>query len=343
MISHAITFASGQTTYYYFDATAQDMLQLADPKSCIVITDTNLADLYREELASYRVLHFPAGESHKNLETLGRLAEELLQAGAHRRTLLVGFGGGVVTDLTGYLAASFMRGIRVAFVPTTLLAQVDAAVGGKNGVNIGLNKNMLGTVSQPAFILFAHQWLWSLPELHWKSGMAEVIKYGFIADTRILNLLQTTGLISLQKQPEKLVELVKGCVEVKNKIVRADEHETGVRCILNFGHTAAHAFELLHELPHGFAVGLGMRVAMRLSEIHLGLDAYAAIQLKELLERFGLPASLRADKNKVMEILLRDKKRHDAGIDYVLLEKPGIAVTKTLQEADIREALSVLD
>jgi 3-dehydroquinate synthase len=342
MTSHAITFTSGDTTQFHFDASAQDMLSLAPPASSIIITDDNVASLFQTELSPYRVLSFPAGEEHKNMAAIGRLAEQLLAAGANRQTLLLGVGGGVVTDVSGYLAASFMRGLPFAFVPTTLLGQVDAAIGGKNGVNLGMHKNMLGTVRQPRFVLFASSWLSLLPEQHWSAGFAEVIKYGFIADTRILSLLQESSLARFQKQADALGELLKGCVDVKNKIVHADEKEDGIRRILNFGHTAGHAFERLLDLPHGHAVGLGMRVAMRLSEKHAGLGPDAAEQLCSLLAQFGLPTTLEFDEDAVMELLLGDKKRSDAGIDYVLLEKPGVAVIKCLQAVEIREALWVL-
>jgi 3-dehydroquinate synthase len=247
-----------------------------------------------------------------------------------------------VTDVTGYLAASFMRGVPAAFVPTTLLGQVDAANGGKNGENLGLHKNMLGTVRQPAFVLFIAEFLGSLPEEHWRAGFAEIIKYGHIADARILTLLQEADLAFFQKRPENLSELVEGCVSVKNKIVHADEQESGIRRILNFGHTAGHAFERLCELPHGYAVGLGMRVAVQLSEQHCALSADTGIQLRRLLEKFGLPVTCPHDEDAVMELMLKDKKRGADGIEYVLLERPGVAVTKTLQAAEIRPALQVL-
>lgn len=342
MTSHAITFSSGDSTQFHFDASVKDIGSLAPPSSSIVVTDENVGRQFKSDLAPYRVLSFPAGEEYKTIATVELLAEQLLAAGANRKTLLLGVGGGVVTDVAGYLAASFMRGLPFAFVPTTLLGQVDAAIGGKNGVNLGMHKNMLGTVRQPRFVLFTPEWLSSLPEQHWCGGFAEIIKYGFIADTRILSLLQESSLARFQKQPDVLSELVKGCVDVKNKIVHADEHEDGIRRILNFGHTAGHAFERLLGLPHGHAVGLGMRVAVRLSEEYTGLDAAAAQQLSALLTQFDLPMSLEFDEDAVMELLLGDKKRSDAGIDYVLLEKPGVAVVKCLQSGQIREALSVL-
>jgi 3-dehydroquinate synthase len=201
---------------------------------------------------------------------------------------------------------------------------------------------MLGTVRQPKFVLFDVNYLSALPDEHWRGGFAEIIKYGHIADARILTTLQNADIEFFQKHPANLSELIEGCVDVKNNIVHADEHEGGLRRVLNFGHTAGHAFETLYQLPHGHAVGLGMRVAVKLSEQHAGLMEDAGIQLLQLLEKFGLPTRLQHDESAVMELLLTDKKRKDEGIEYVLLEKPGVAVKKILQPEQIKLALSVV-
>jgi 3-dehydroquinate synthase len=342
MKSHAITFPSGATTEYHFEASQKDLHRLAPPASSIVITDETVAELHDERLKDYRVISFPAGEQHKTLDTIAMLTDRLIEAGAHRATMILGIGGGVVTDVAGYLAASYMRGVPVAYVPTTLLGQVDAAIGGKNGVNTGLHKNMLGTFRQPVFVLFDTEFLTTLPDEQWSTGFAEIIKYGHIADARILTTLQNTDVTWFRKHPEKLAELIAGCVDVKNKIVHADEEEGGLRRVLNFGHTAGHAFETLHHLPHGHAVGLGMRVAVRLSEEHAGLVPDTGANLLQLLQGYGLPVHLPHDTEAVMQLLCTDKKRNDQGIEYVLIEKPGVAVTKVLQPDQIRGALDIV-
>jgi 3-dehydroquinate synthase len=227
-------------------------------------------------------------------------------------------------------------------VPTTLLGQVDAAVGGKNGVNVGLHKNMLGTICQPTFVLFDLSYLNTLPQEHWANGFAEIIKYGFIADVRILNTLGSSDIPYFQKHLPQLSELIAGCVDVKNKIVHADEREDGLRMMLNFGHTAGHALETLCGLHHGQAVGLGMRVAMRLSERESGLGAEVGEQLKTLLELYGLPTTQAFDTDEVLNLMLSDKKRSPEGLNYVLLEKPGVAITKVVAPDAVREALSVI-
>jgi 3-dehydroquinate synthase len=343
MKSHAITFPSGDTTEYHFEAMPGDLKQLSPPAATIIITDETVAGLHEEKLLGYRVLTFPAGEQHKTLDTLARLTDQLLEAGANRGTMLLGVGGGVVTDMVGFLAATFMRGLPAAFVPTTLLAQVDAAIGGKNGVNTGLHKNMLGTIRQPRFVLFDLDYLSTLPDEQWSNGFAEIIKYGYIADVRILSTLQNADITWFQKHPQKLAELIEGCVDVKNKIVHADELEGGLRQVLNFGHTAGHAFETLYNLPHGHAIGLGMRVSLLLSEQKKGLGPETGQQLRQLLEQFGLPTRIDHDADEVMKLLVTDKKRRSEGIDFVLIEKPGVAVTMLLQPEEIRNALSVVN
>jgi 3-dehydroquinate synthase len=342
MKSHALTFPSGDTTEYHFDASFADLQGIAPPEQTIIITDETVAGLHGDQFSNYRVLTFPSGEQHKSLDIIASLTLKLIEAGANRATMLVGVGGGVVTDVVGFLAATFMRGVPVAFIPTTLLAQVDAAIGGKNGVNIGLHKNMLGTIRQPRFILFVTDFLATLPEEQWSNGFAEIIKYGCIADVRILTTLQNNDITWFQKHPQKLEELIAGCVDVKNKIVHADELETGLRQFLNFGHTAGHALETLYNLPHGHAVGLGMLVALRLSEQHCGLSKENVTQLGQLLRQYGLPEHIAHSTDEVMHLLITDKKRSEKGIAYVLVEKPGVAITKWLQPDQICEALAIV-
>lgn len=334
MRQFAFTFPSG-TTDYLFETTLDDLRQAAPPAASILITNSEIAAIYKERLADYRMITMPAGEVHKTWQTVEALAKQLIELGARRGTLLVGVGGGVVTDITGFLASVYMRGLAFAFVPTTLLAMVDAAIGGKNGVNVGQHKNMLGTIRQPKFILYNTDFLLTLPEEQWSNGFAEIIKYGYIADARILTTLQQNDVAYYQKHPHQLGELIAGCADIKNKIVHADEHETGLRKMLNFGHTAGHAFEMLATLPHGYAVGLGMMVALRLSHKHKALPLDTLLQLETLLERYALPTKIEVDPQQTLNIMRMDKKGDDSGIDYILIEKPGVAAIQKLQLEDI--------
>lgn len=326
----------------YFDISDTDLRKLAPAKTSIIITDENVARLYAALWPDYRVLTFPAGEDFKTANTLESLAEGLLRHGANRQTMLVGIGGGVVTDLVGYLAASFMRGLKCAFLPTTVLAQVDAAIGGKNGVNVGLHKNMLGTVRQPEFIAINAHFLQTLPETEWVNGFAEIIKYGIIADAEILDILDASSLDYFQRNQNEFTQLITRCVSIKNRVVALDELDTDERRYLNFGHTVGHALETLYKLPHGHAIGLGMRVAVRLSEVHEALHFEVAERLLKTLKKYDLPTNINFEEDRLMQLLLMDKKRSESGINFVLIKDIGKALCKVLSADEIKCVLGIL-
>jgi 3-dehydroquinate synthase len=334
----AHTFPSG-TVEYHLATSVKKLRELAPTESSIVVTDENISRLHGAHFKGYKTLIVPPGEDAKSVETVQRLAQELTTLEAHRKTMLVGVGGGVVCDLAGFLSSVYMRGMPVGLVPTTLLAAVDASIGGKNGVNLGLHKNLLGTVCQPRFILQDTDMLDTLPDAEWSNGFAEVIKYGCISDIRIFNTLSHSDITFYKKTRQALDELIAGCVDVKNKIVNADEDETGLRRILNFGHTAGHAFERLHNLPHGAAVGLGMLVACLVSEKVAGLDPGAKDKLANTLAAYGLPTSLDYNPEEVAALLRADKKRTDDGVNYVVMEAFGKVRVENLQFSVIEDAL----
>ncbi len=336
--TYAQTFPSG-TVEYYLKSSLDLLPGLAPPAHSIVITDEAVQALHGARWATYRVLTVPPGEDSKSSGQAERLAEALVKEEAHRGTILIGIGGGMVTDLAGYVASVYMRGVAFGGVPSTLLGMVDAAVGGKNGVNLGVYKNMLGTVRQPHFVLHDAALLSTLPTEEWSNGFAEIIKYGCIADARILTTLLQSDIAYFQKTPEGLAELIAGCVDVKNKIVVADEDESGLRRILNFGHTAAHAFERMYGLAHGAAVGLGMLVACLVSERVAGLEPTAKDHIANLLDAYGLPTALDFDVAAVSALLRTDKKRSDDGIDYVVIGGFGKARTERIPFRVVEEAL----
>jgi 3-dehydroquinate synthase len=338
MPQYALTFPSG-TVEYHLDANINTLQQLAPPSSSIIITDENVWQAHESRFAGYRSIVIPAGEDAKTWQTVEHLANECMALEAHRGTMLVGLGGGTITDLVGFLASVYMRGVQFGFVPTTLLCAVDASIGGKNGINLGVHKNMLGTIKQPKFILHDASLFDTLPDVEWSNGFAEIIKYGCIADARILTTLAQSDLAYFRKYRDKLAELIAGCVDVKNKIVHADEEEEGLRKILNFGHTAGHAFELVAGLPHGQAVGLGMLVACSVSEKVAGLDPTFRGQIVGTLSQYGLPTSLDFDIEAACSLLRTDKKRTESAIDYVVLEKPGVGRTEPLPFPAVEEAL----
>lgn len=335
---YSLTFPSG-TTDYYLHASHSQLLQLAPPSRTVIITDLNINKHYGHLFPNYRVLIIKAGERSKSWDTIDSLAARLVDFEVHKTSMLIGIGGGVITDITGFLASVYMRGISVGFIPTSLLAMVDAAIGGKNGINTGVHKNMLGAIRQPRFILFDSSFLPTLPEQEWSNGFAEVIKYGCIGDTGILDDLEQQDLLQLRQQPRQLNRIIASCIDQKNRIILEDEQETGLRKILNFGHTAGHAFEILYQLQHGQAVALGMIVALIASEKVLGLSTEIRLRLVLLLQRYGLPVRLAFDPDKVMQTLKLDKKRNNDGIDFILLEGLGQALIRKLPFDTIWEIL----
>ncbi len=306
-------------------------------RGAVLLTDTNLSRLYRDRFPDHPILEVDPGEGSKTLSTAESLYRKMISLGMDRGSFLVGIGGGVVTDLAGYLAATYMRGISFGFVSTTLLGQVDASIGGKNGLNLDGYKNMIGTFRQPAFVICDTGLLASLPPGEWLNGWAEVIKHGLIADRSYLDFLlrEKAGLLS--GDIPLLNEVVLGSVRIKSGIVNQDEMETASRRLLNFGHTTGHALEKLLGIPHGRAVGLGMVLAARISGM-LGLLPEQDVRfVNRLLADFGLPTETEAKPEEVLEILLTDKKKDGDRLRFIVLEKPGKAAVLEVPVKKLRE------
>lgn len=327
-----MVFSSG-ITEVYFDGAFSDLATIADNQRIIILTDSNIAALHKRRLGKWPLIIVEAGEQHKQQSTIDYIVGQLLELGADRQTLLVGVGGGVITDMAGYTAAIFMRGIAFGFVPTTLLAMADAAIGGKNGVDVGIYKNIVGTIRQPAFLLYDTAFLKTLPQEEWVNGFAEVIKHGFIKDKGMLRLLKIASIKQFQRDKTLLQQLIRRNVLLKMKIVQADEWEQGDRKLLNFGHTLGHAIENLLQLPHGHAVAIGMVYAAHFSAAITGFKDTAKVI--ELLEQYGLPTHADFDTNIALEVMTKDKKRLNKGMQFVLLEKSGHAIVHFLTMEDL--------
>lgn len=340
---YKVAFPSGTVTYHFTgnDTGALDVLiEHYDIAHTIFITNEDIARLYPQFFTGRKYLVIPASEQSKALNTIASLITQLLQLEVTRHTLLVGVGGGVVTDITGFLGSVYMRGISFGYIPTSLLGMVDAAVGGKNGVNAGLHKNIIGTVNQPSFIIYDTSFLDTLAREEWSNGFAEIIKYACIFDEALFNMLMNKDLTWYTScDKTEISKIIQTAVAWKNKTVQEDEHEKGIRKLLNFGHTAAHAIENIYTLSHGKAVAIGMVIAAMLSERETGLPASATNQLKQILRRYDLPVHINIDTSKAMEILKMDKKRKDDMIDYILLERIGKATIKPLPLPLIKDAL----
>ncbi len=337
-MQQTVTFPSG-TVDHFFQASFAEQAKTYDKQHTIIVTNEHISKLYGQLFKGFTTLVIPPGESSKDMNTIKSLANDLLHAEATRKTTIIGVGGGVVTDIVGFLSSVYMRGVRFGFAPTTLLGMVDAAIGGKNGVNLGFNKNVLGTFTQPQFIVFDSKFLDTLPNAEWSNGFAEIIKYACIFDAALFEELSKNDIDHYKQDHPALNALIERCVALKNNTVTNDEKETGLRKLLNFGHTAAHAIENLYELPHGKAVAIGMVIACMVSEKITGLNPDVRTKLMALLQRYNLPVKMNIDHKKAMEILRMDKKRHDDLIDYIVLDKIGHAAIHALPLGEIENAL----
>ena len=292
------------------------------------------------------VVELPDGEAHKNLATVSRVFDALLAAHADRRTTLFALGGGVVGDMTGFAAACYMRGVPYVQVPTTLLAQVDSSVGGKTGVNHPLGKNMIGAFHQPRRVVADLDTLATLPQRELLAGLAEVIKYGAIADVAFLAWIEAHLEALLARDAAALTHAVAMSCRIKAAVVSADEREEGRRAILNFGHTLGHAIEAgtgYGTWLHGEAVGCGMVIAARLSARLGRLQAADADRLLRLVARAGLPTRPPAlGTARYLELVRHDKKAEGADPRFVLLEGLGHAALRPVPEPEVAALLREL-
>ena len=287
----------------------------------------------------------PDGEAHKDWRGLERIYGALLEAKADRRTVVVAAGGGVVGDMAGFAAATYQRGIAHLQVPTTLLAQVDSSVGGKTAINHPLGKNMIGAFHQPVAVIADTRVLDTLPPRELAAGLAEVVKYGAIADAALLDWIESNAEALAARKPEALAHAIACSCEIKARIVAADEREGGARALLNFGHTFGHAIETASGYGtwlHGEAVAAGMVLAARLSARSGRIPAAHADRLAALLARLGLPVKApRLPLATWLELMGRDKKNQDGRITLILLEELGrAAIVKDTPARALEELLA---
>jgi 3-dehydroquinate synthase len=301
----------------------------------VTVTDDAVASLYGDRFPPGPVIRIGSGEENKTLDSVRRLYEELIEAGADRSSYIVGIGGGIVCDVAGFAATTFMRGVGLGFVATTLLAQVDASVGGKNGVNVKGYKNIVGTFRQPDFVLCDPSVLKTLPAKEAVNGLAEVVKHGAIGDPDLFAYLETYPEAARALEPAAVERMVSASVNLKAGVVRRDERESGERRVLNFGHTVGHALEKVKGLSHGEAVSIGM-VAASAWAAERGLIAEEeAGRLHRLLQTLGLPVCLETDPDELMDAIAKDKKREGQAIHFVFLRRIGEAVVEPMSFAEI--------
>jgi 3-dehydroquinate synthase len=332
------------------------------PSRCAIISDTNIAPIFGERVkksltsAGFEptVITVPAGEQSKTLEQVGMICDEMLSAGLDRQSFVIGLGGGVIGDISGFVAAIFQRGIPHVQIPTTLLAMVDSSIGGKTGVNTPAGKNLLGAVHQPALVIDDVDLLKTLPPRELNQGFAEIIKHAIIADAEMFKSLSqfVNSKLDCLKQssfPETFVQLIKRNIEIKSGIVAKDERErTGERALLNFGHTIGHGIERAgdyRQCSHGESVSLGIVGACTISMKRAGLTSAERDTVVDLLKKFDLPTRLPADfqRAEIFEALKFDKKFERGEIRFVVTPKIGSAnLSQNVTMEDIRDAVNQL-
>lgn len=331
---------SHSTTDYYFAHGISHLKEIVDPDNSILITDENVFNHHEKRFKNWNVIVLKPGEEYKTQATADSVIEQLIAMEADRKTTLIGVGGGVITDLTGYVASVYMRGLKFGFVPTTVLSMVDASIGGKNGIDVGVYKNLVGTIRQPSFILHDVVFLNSLPEPEWMNGFAEIIKHACIRDAAMFKELEANSIRKYRATKALLCQLIQRNAVLKTKVVQQDEFEKGDRRLLNFGHTLGHALENQYELSHGEAISIGMTYASVISQKLIGFKD--SERVTSLLSKYGLPTYSDFDKQKAFKVLKMDKKRERKEINYVLLQKIGRAIVKPILLNDLEKIFSEL-
>ena len=317
------------------EKVANELMTYPSIKKFAIITDSNIARLYGNTLLESllaaglkaTMFPFPAGEKNKTIQTISALSSRLVQCGFDRHDGLIALGGGVTGDITGFLAAIYMRGIPFWQIPTSLLAQVDSSVGGKTGVDLPEGKNLIGVFYQPKSVFIDYATLTTLSQDEYLSGLAEVLKYGIIYDAEFFKFLDENRRKIIHKEFDVVEKMIGRCCQIKAEIVAGDEREGNIRRILNFGHTIGHAIESASEfkLSHGFSVSIGMYAAARLSHIKKMISLEDLQDIYNTLSAYGLPTEVPAylNRGKIKTYLKNDKKVQDGRVHFVLLDGIG--------------------
>jgi 3-dehydroquinate synthase len=321
------------------DSTFDQLGKLCDAEKTVVIVDRNVFNLHGDKLSPYRYIEVEPGEQQKTLNTVDAIYERFLEWEFDRSSTIVGVGGGMVCDIAGFVASTYLRGIPFGFVPTTLLALVDASAGGKNGVNYHGYKNLVGTFNQPGFVLCDFAFLRTLPYDELKNGLAEAIKSALIGDETLFDYIENNGQKIFSLNDDAIQRVVHDSLNVKISIVSQDETEKGERRKLNFGHTIGHAIEKTTRCSHGEAVSVGMVIAAQLSERKGTLTGKDVKRIEALLSYFKLPVKLEGDREAIMDAIRKDKKREGEDIHFVLIDGIGKARIEKIKIRELQEVL----
>ena len=328
--------------------TIRNLSKYTSGRNTVIVTDATVDSLYGSAFSDYKKIVIGEGEDSKTLATVEYIYEKLLSFSTDRNTLLIGAGGGIVSDITGFAASTFMRGIPYGFVSTTLLSQVDAGVGGKNGVNFRNLKNMIGTINQPEFVIADTELLSTLPEEEIISGMGELVKHVFLDGNDSESILESVigssfnpGAL-VKKEKDSLDNLIFSSVKVKASIVADDEKEQGQRRLLNLGHTLGHAVEIAENIPHGTAVIKGIIFAALFSEKKGYLSYEGRERITGILKKLLPDYQVTADRKQIKEIILHDKKIESSTIYFVFLKGIGSPFIEKIEISELLEALDDL-
>ena len=320
----------------------QNLKEYIPAEKAVIITDTNVRRYYLEDFPPCEVIEVGVGEKIKNLETVKDIYEKLVELEADRTSFIVGIGGGIVCDIAGFVASTYLRGVRFGFVSSTLLSHVDASVGGKNGVNFRGYKNMVGVFNQPEFVICDMNLLKTLPEKEILCGFAEIVKHAAIADADLFLYLEKHYEKARSLDTMMIEKLVYDSVVIKSLIVNRDEKEKGERRKLNFGHTFGHAIEKTTGVPHGEAVSAGMLVASALSVKRGYLPVEDSKRIEGLLKKLKLYPRLQLDWEMVLDALKKDKKREGDRINFVLLHGIGNAIVKAILIEELEDVINFI-
>lgn len=313
-----------------------------DPANVIIITDENVDRYHADIFTPYKKIILSPGEKSKSQKTIDSILLQMLEWECDRNTVVAGCGGGVVTDIAGYVASIYKRGVKLLLSPTSLLAMVDAAIGGKNGINLEGYKNMVGTVYQPTKIVYDFSLLRSLPEEEWQNGFAETIKHACIKDKALFAFLEGRDLEHFMQDKAALSDLVEKNVAIKSAVIENDELETGERKLLNFGHTTGHAIENVYGISHGNAISIGMAIACKFSEEMNGFWSEDKDKVISLLKKYGLPVQMDLDKEKIWEAMIKDKKRDKDTMHFILLNKIGEGAMRPISLVQLHSMIKKL-
>ena len=324
MKTYHINGGFGRSSIYVGERLKNLKNYLPDSQA-IIITDENIKKYYQKEFPDVPVITIGTGEGIKTLATIETILKKLIHFSCDRSSFIVGIGGGIVCDIAGFAASTFLRGVKFGFVSTSLLSQVDASVGGKNGVNLDSYKNMIGVFNQPEFVLCDIDLLNTLPKKEISNGLAEIVKHALISDAGLFNFIEKNSQKALALDYDTIFRLITDSVKIKSQVVQKDEKESNERRKLNFGHTIGHAIEKIEKAGHGRAVAMGMVAAAKFSQARHLINQKDVSRICSLLTDLNLPTSLEYNAKEIIRAAGKDKKKQGSDLFYIFLEQIGKA------------------